>query len=57
VISGFLDENEDQFITTAGFDGKISLWNDEMHMVCTQSFVPEGTKKDNASFRVRALTC
>ena len=35
MITYFLDENTDIFILTAGFDMKVTLWNDEMHMVCT----------------------
>ena len=35
----FLDENNDQYILTAGNEGKIGLWNDEMQLVTMLNYL------------------
>mmetsp|Transcript_27640 Transcript_27640/g.49890 ORF Transcript_27640/g.49890 Transcript_27640/m.49890 type:complete len:714 (-) Transcript_27640:1598-3739(-) len=44
VLRYFLDENSDQFIVSAGFDGEITLWTDELQHVSTTRFVTEELK-------------
>ena len=39
VLRSFLDENNDQYIVSCGFDGNIALWNDEIQLVSTLPFM------------------